>query len=136
MNIQQDLQSNGLNVKKNNVFLLRKRGTSSKSELEYLVKMARDESPQVRGSAIRAIGLICEYPELSIPVLNKALFDTDSQVKQYAAAALGLFSGVDLFEYESVDCLKLALIDADRIAFEFISDALMRIEQETAVCLI
>ena len=136
MKTKSTFDSNDLNTKLNNAVLLRTKGISSKSELRYLVNMASDDSAKVRGSAIRAIGLINDHPELSIPALNKALFDSDPQVKQYAAAGLGLFSSIDLLNYESTDCLKMAIIDADRIAFEFISETLMRIEQETSVCLI
>ena len=136
MKTQLNIKNNDLRSKLNNAVLLRTEGTSNKAEFEYLMKMARDESAKVRSSAIRAIGLINEHPELSVPVLNKALFDSDPQVKQYAAAALGLFSVIDLLNYESVDCLKIAIIDADRISFEFISETLMKIEQETSVCLL
>ena len=57
--------------------------------IETLGKLAQDYAPEVRQTAVEALGMI--KSEKVIPLLQKALRDTDSAVAKSASAALNKF---------------------------------------------
>lgn len=112
------------------VFQLGGMGKQAVAELDELLKLSNDNNDLLRANVISAIGRINAMPEKSIPVLKRALFDSNVQVRQYAAAGIGLFSAEELINNEAVYYLvKRAAVEKDPTVYEFLSETLSSIKK-------
>ncbi|MDX1811354.1 MAG: HEAT repeat domain-containing protein [Gammaproteobacteria bacterium] len=102
-------------------------GEKAERTLDSLFLMAKENNPEVREAVIAAIGRINARPFASIPVLLSALEDKNVNVRQKAAAGLGLFDSYELSLHKPHALFDRLLKDEDYVVRFFVYDAMGRL---------
>jgi len=113
--LSQALKDKDVNIRMNAAEALGKIGPKAEKAVPALIEALKDKNEYVRMYATIALGKIGPRAEKAVPALIKALKDKNPNIRRYAAKALKQIKpGIDMSQYESIDCDSNLNEDEDR----------------------